>query len=70
MAPGQGLVGLGGPLGAAYALVPVPLGVHPELRHPVLDQLQLHVDVHVVFTSSPVLARQHASAWAAGSGSW
>ena len=51
MALGPGVIGLGGPLGSAYALVPGPLGLRPELRHPVLDQLLPYVVVHVTFLS-------------------
>jgi hypothetical protein len=54
LAPGEGVAGLGAPLGAARPLVPGPLGIRPQRSQVVVDQLLLHGDVHVVFTSSAV----------------
>jgi hypothetical protein len=50
-APGQGLARLRAPLGAADPLVAGPPGVGPQLGLAVGDQLLLHLQVHVVFTS-------------------
>jgi hypothetical protein len=52
LAPGQSLARLRASPGAAGPLVPVPLGLRPQLGKVVRDQLLLHLHVHVVFTSS------------------
>jgi drug/metabolite transporter (DMT)-like permease len=49
-----GLAGLGGPLGAANALVPDPLGVGPQLGDAVVGQLLQDVDVHCAHLPSGV----------------
>jgi hypothetical protein len=48
LAPGQGLAGLGAAPGVTRPLVPGPLSICPQGGQVVVDQLPLHLDVHVL----------------------